>query len=132
MGTIINVGSVLCGFCVNCVTDVPDVNGRMWRMTYEKNGAELVWLERDDEVKTFVIAFKTLPEDDTGVAHILEHSVLAGSEKYPVKSPFDEMRKSSVRVFMNAMTSRDATYYPFSTRNDADYLNLADVRSARK
>lgn len=127
MGTIINVGSVLCGFCVNCVTDVPDVNGRMWRMTYEKNGAELVWLERDDEVKTFVIAFKTLPEDDTGVAHILEHSVLAGSEKYPVKSPFGEMRKSSVRVFMNAMTSRDATYYPFSTRNDADYLNLADV-----
>lgn len=127
MSTIIDVGTVICGFCINSFTDVPDVNGRLWRMTYEKNGAELVWLERDDEVKTFVVAFKTLPEDDTGVAHILEHSVLAGSEKYPVKSPFDEMRKSSVRVFMNAMTSRDATYYPFSTRNDADYLNLADV-----
>ncbi len=124
---MLNVGSVICGFHVDSVTDIPDVDGRMWRMTYEKNGAELLWLERDDEVKTFVIAFKTLPEDDTGVAHILEHSVLAGSEKYPVKSPFDEMRKSSVRVFMNAMTSRDATYYPFSTRNDADYLNLADV-----
>lgn len=125
--SMITVGVTLSGFHVDSVTDVPDVGGRMWRMTYEKNGAELVWLERDDEVKTFVIAFKTLPEDDTGVAHILEHSVLAGSEKYPVKSPFDEMRKSSVRVFMNAMTSRDATYYPFSTRNDADYLNLADV-----
>ncbi len=124
---MIAVGVTLSGFHVDSVTDVPDVGGRMWRMTYEKNGAELVWLERDDEVKTFVIAFKTLPEDDTGVAHILEHSVLAGSEKYPVKSPFGEMRKSSVRVFMNAMTSRDATYYPFSTRNDADYLNLADV-----
>ena len=124
---MITVGVTLSGFHVDSVTKVPDVGGRMWRMTYEKNGAELVWLERDDEVKTFVIAFKTLPEDDTGVAHILEHSVLAGSEKYPVKSPFDEMRKSSVRVFMNAMTSRDATYYPFSTRNDADYLNLADV-----
>lgn len=124
---MLNVGSAICGFHVDSVTDVPDVGGRMWRMTYEKNDAELVWLERDDEVKTFVIAFKTLPEDDTGVAHILEHSVLAGSEKYPVKSPFDEMRKSSVRVFMNAMTSRDATYYPFSTRNDVDYLNLADV-----
>ena len=124
---MITVGAALSGFHVDSVTDVPDVGGRMWRMTYEKNGAELVWLERDDEVKTFVIAFKTLPEDDTGVAHILEHSVLAGSEKYPVKSPFGEMRKSSVRVFMNAMTSRDATYYPFSTRNDADYLNLADV-----
>jgi len=127
VNTIIDVGTVVCGFCVNSFSDIPDVGGRLWRMTYEKNGAELVWLERDDEVKTFVIAFKTLPEDDTGVAHILEHSVLAGSEKYPVKSPFDEMRKSSVRVFMNAMTSRDATYYPFSTRNDADYLNLADV-----
>ncbi len=121
------VGSLLFGFHVDSVTDVPDVNGRLWRMTYQKNGAELVWLERDDDVKTFVIAFKTLPEDDTGVAHILEHSVLAGSEKYPVKSPFGEMRKSSVRVFMNAMTARDVTYYPFSTRNDQDFLNLADV-----
>ena len=125
--SMITVGVTLSGFHVDSVIDVPDVGGRLWRMTYEKNGAELVWLERDDEVKTFVIAFKTLPEDDTGVAHILEHSVLAGSEKYPVKSPFGEMRKSSVRVFMNAMTSRDATYYPFSTRNDVDYLNLADV-----
>ena len=115
---MLNVGAVMFGFHIDSVTNIPDVNGRLWRMTYEKNGAELIWLERDDDVKTFVIAFKTLPEDDTGVAHILEHSVLAGSEKYPVKSPFDEMRKSSVRVFMNAMTSRDVTYYPFSTRND--------------
>lgn len=124
---IVNVGSLICGFRVDSVTEAPDVGGRMWRMTYEKNGAELIWLEREDDVKTFSIAFKTLPEDDTGVAHILEHSVLAGSEKYPVKSPFDEMCKSSVRVFMNAMTSRDVTYYPFSTRNDVDYLNLTDV-----
>lgn len=124
---IAEMAAVLFGFKVVSVTNVPDANGRLWRMTYEKNGAELLWLERDDVVKTFVIAFKTLPEDDTGVAHILEHSVLAGSEKYPVKSPFDEMRKSSVRVFMNAMTARDVTYYPFSTRNDKDFLNLADV-----
>jgi len=122
-----DVGSVFHGFHIDSVADVPDAGGRMWRMTYEKNGAELVWLDRADEVKTFVIGFKTLPEDDTGVAHILEHSVLAGSEKYPVKSPFDEMRRSSVCVFMNAMTSRDATYYPFSTRNDTDFLNLEDV-----
>jgi len=124
---MLNVGGALCGFHIDSVTDIPDVGGRMWRMTYEKNGAELIWLEREDEVKTFVVAFKTLPSDDTGVAHILEHSVLAGSEKYPVKSPFDEMRKSSACVFMNAMTSRDATYYPFSTRNDKDFLNLEDV-----
>lgn len=124
---MIEVGAVIFGFIVNSVTELPDVEGRMWRMTYEKNGAELVWLERNDEVKTFVISFKTLPEDDTGVAHILEHSVLSGSGKYPVKSPFDELRKSSLRVFMNAMTGRDRTYYPFSTRNNQDYLNLADV-----
>lgn len=124
---VAEIAAVMFGFKVESVTNVPDVNGRLWRMTYEKNGAELVWLERDDEVKTFVIAFKTLPEDDTGVAHILEHSVLSGSEKYPVKSPFGEMRKSSVRVFMNAMTARDVTFYPFSTRNGKDFLNLADV-----
>ncbi len=127
MCPLFKIGSIVSGFLVESVTEVPDVGGRMWRMTYEKNGAELVWLERKDEVKTFAIAFKTLPEDDTGVAHILEHSVLSGSEKYPVKSPFDEMRKSSLRVFMNAMTARDKTYYPFCTRNDQDFLNLADV-----
>ena len=124
---MLETGMIISGFRVEKFTDVPDVNGRLWRMKYEKNGAELVWLERKDEVKTFVIAFKTLPEDDTGVAHILEHSVLSGSEKYPVKSPFDELRKSSLRVFMNAMTARDKTYYPFSTRNNQDFLNLAEV-----
>ena len=123
----INIGAVLFGFRVEKVTDLPDVHGRLWRMTYERNGADLVWLERDDEVKTFVIAFKTLPENDTGVAHILEHSVLCGSRKYPVKSPFDELRKSSLCVYMNASTWRDKTAYPFSTRNDTDFLNLADV-----
>lgn len=124
---MLETGSEICGFRIEKCTGVPDVGGRLWRMTYEKNGAELIWLERRDDVKTFVIAFETLPEDDTGVAHILEHSVLAGSEKYPVKSPFDELRKSSLRVFMNAMTARDRTYYPFSTRNDQDFLNLAEV-----
>lgn len=127
MLTMLTVGMTLFGFHVDSVKEVPDVGGRMWHMTYEKNGAELLWLEREDEVKTFTIAFKTLPTDDTGVAHILEHSVLSGSEKYPAKSPFNELRKSSVNVFLNAMTSKDMTYYPFSTRNDADFLNLADV-----
>jgi Zn-dependent M16 (insulinase) family peptidase len=124
---LLEIGAVVFGFSVQSVTALPDVDGRMWRLTYEKNGAELVWLERPDPVKTFAIAFKTLPDDHTGVAHILEHAVLSGSAKYPVKSPFDELRKSSLRVFMNAMTARDTTYYPFSTRNDRDFLNLADV-----
>ena len=83
-------------FTGQSVTELPEVPGRLWRMTYEKNGAELAWLERDDENKTFAIAFKTVPEDSTGVAHILEHSVLCGSKKYPVKEPFVELLKSSL------------------------------------
>jgi len=124
---MLKVGAVLYGFLVQSVTPVPDVGGQMWRMVYEKNGAELVWLERADDVKTFAIAFRTLPSDDTGVAHILEHSVLSGSDKYPVKCPFAELRKSSPCVFLNAMTGLDMTCYPFSTRNDKDFLNLEDV-----
>jgi len=124
---MLEVGAVVCGFLVQSVTSFPDVGGRLWRMVYEKNGAELVWLERPDDVKTFAVAFKTLPDDDTGVAHILEHAVLQGSAKYPVKSPFDELRRSSLNVFMNAMTASDVTCYPFSSRNDQDFLNLADV-----
>lgn len=121
------VGKLLSGFRVEEGTDIPDAKGRLWKMTHEKSGAVLFWLDREDEEKTFVIAFKTLPEDDTGVAHILEHAVLDGSEKYPLKSTFEELRKSSLATFMNAMTFADATYYPFATRNDADFLNLADV-----
>ena len=114
-------------FTVQSVTELPEVPGRLWRMTYEKNGAELAWLERDDENKTFAIAFKTVPEDSTGVAHILEHSVLCGSKKYPVKEPFVDLLKSSLATFLNAMTYPDKTVYPVATRNDTDFLNLIDV-----
>ena len=114
-------------FTVQSVTELPEVPGRLWRMTYEKNGAELAWLERDDENKTFAIAFKTIPEDSTGVAHILEHSVLCGSKKYPIKEPFVDLLKSSLATFLNAMTYPDKTVYPVATRNDADFLNLMDV-----
>lgn len=115
------------GFRIESVAELPDVGGRLWRMTYLKNGADLLWLERKDDVKTFSIVFKTLPDDETGVAHILEHSVLAGSRRYPVRSPFEEIRKSSPCVYINASTGRDMTDYYFSTRNSADFLNLADV-----
>lgn len=124
---MLSVGTSVAGFRVDSVADVADVGGRLWRMTYVQNGAELIWLERRDDIKTFVISFKTAPYDDTGVAHIIEHSVLCGSKKYPIKDPFREMRKNSVSVFMNAMTGNERTYYPFSTRNDKDFLNLMDV-----
>ena len=69
-------GATIHGFTVKSVTDLPEVKGRLVRMTYEKNGADLAWLDRDDDNKTFAIVFRTIPEDDTGVAHIIEHSVL--------------------------------------------------------
>ena len=79
------VGDRVGGFEVTAVTPVPEVKGTLVRMSYPKNGAELAWLDRADDNMTFSIAFRTIPQDDTGVAHILEHSVLCGSEKYPVK-----------------------------------------------
>ncbi len=114
-------------FTVDSVTELPEVPGRLWRMTYAKNGAELAWLERDDENKTFAVAFKTVPENDTGIAHIMEHSVLCGSKKYPVKEPFVDLLKSSLATFLNAMTYPDKTVYPVASRNDTDFLNLIDV-----
>ena len=118
---------ILHNFTVQSVTELPEVPGRLWRMNYAKNGADLVWLEREDENKTFAIAFKTIPGDDTGVAHIMEHSVLCGSKKYPVKEPFVDLLKSSLATFLNAMTYPDKTVYPVATRNGTDFLNLIDV-----
>lgn len=120
-------GKLLSGFRVEGATDIQDLDGRLWKMVHGKSGATLFWMERKEEVKSFFIAFRTLPEDDTGAAHILEHAVLQGSEKHPLKSPFNELRRSSMQVRMNAETSPDSTCYHFSTRIDADFLNLADV-----
>ena len=115
------------GFTVRYVQELPEIHAVLYRMTYEKNGADLVWLDRNDDNKTFSITFKTIPQDDTGVFHILEHSVLNGSRKYPVKEPFVELLKSSLQTFLNAMTFSDKTMYPVSSRNDQDFLNLIDV-----
>ncbi|MBR5093687.1 MAG: insulinase family protein [Oscillospiraceae bacterium] len=121
------VGTKLHGSVVKQVRELPELSARLWELEHEKTGAQLVWLERADENKAFSIAFKTLPEDSTGVFHILEHSVLCGSDKYPVKEPFVELLKSSVQTFLNAMTYPDKTVYPISSRNDQDFLDLMDV-----
>ena len=121
------VGTTLHGFTVERVRELPELQAKLWEMTHEKTGAQLCWLDRADENKAFSIAFKTLPEDSTGVFHILEHSVLCGSDKYPVKEPFVELLKSSVQTFLNAMTYPDKTVYPVSSRNDRDFLNLMDI-----
>lgn len=121
------VGTMIHGFLVQRVRDLPELPARLWEMEHEKTGAQLCWLDRDDENKAFSIAFKTLPEDSTGVFHILEHSVLCGSDKYPVKEPFVELMKTSLKTFLNAMTYPDKTVYPISSRNDQDFLNLMDI-----
>ena len=120
-------GTRLHGFRVRYVQPMPELKGTLYRMEYEKNGADLVWLKRPDDNKTFSIAFKTIPSDSTGVFHILEHSVLCGSVKYPVREPFVELLKSSLQTFLNAMTFPDKTMYPVASRNDQDFLNLIDV-----
>jgi len=122
-----NIGTVIHNFRINQVKKLPELNCNLWEMEHETSGAQLVWLDRADENKTFAIAFKTIPEDSTGVFHILEHSVLCGSKKYPVKEPFVELLKSSVNTFLNAMTYPDKTVYPISSRNNKDFLNLLDV-----
>lgn len=115
------------GFKIDDIRELPEIKTALYQMHYKKNGAKLVWLNRREENKTFAIAFKTLPNDDTGVFHILEHSLLCGSEKYPVSKPFVEMIKSSLQTFMNAFTFPDKTMYPVCSRNDQDFLNLMDV-----
>ncbi len=115
------------GFSELSVMLLTQLGAQLHFYRHDKTGAELIWLERASENKTFSIAFQTIPEDDTGVFHILEHSVLCGSEKYPVKEPFVELLKSSLHTFLNAMTFPDKTVYPVSSRNDADFLNLMRV-----
>ena len=123
----LTLGTTLCGFTVTRVREVKELNAELIEMRHIKTGAELCWMNDKEENKLFSVAFKTIPDDSTGVFHILEHSVLCGSEKYPVKEPFVDLLKSSMNTFLNAMTYPDKTVYPVSSRNERDYLNLASV-----
>ena len=120
-------GTIIHGFTVKDVVPLPDCGGTLYKMYHDRTSAQLAWLKRDDRNKTFAIAFKTIPSDDTGVFHILEHSVLNGSAKYPVREPFVELLKSSMQTFLNAFTYPDKTMYPVSSRNDKDFMNLISV-----
>lgn len=115
------------GFEVKRIREITDCGGTMYEMEHLKTGAQLIWMKRGGDNKTFAIAFKTIPENDTGVFHILEHSVLNGSDKYPVREPFVELLKSSMQTFLNALTYPDKTMYPVSSRNDKDFRNLMNV-----
>ena len=96
-------------------------------LRHKKTGARVICLPADDPNKTFAIAFRTPPIDNSGLTHILEHSVLCGSDKFPVKDPFVELMKTSPNTFLNAMTYPDKTIYPVSSCNDRDFANLMDV-----
>lgn len=121
------INDVVHGFRVVRKRENKELGGVLWEMEHIKTGAPLAWVDNGNDNKLFSIAFMTLPWDDTGVFHILEHSVLAGSESFPVKEPFLDLLKSSMNTFLNAMTFPDKTMYPVSSRNDQDFLNLTKV-----
>lgn len=108
-------------------TFINEINSDAFVLRHKKSGARLLLLSNDDNNKVFNIGFRTPPEDNTGLPHILEHSVLCGSDKYPVKEVFVELCKGSLNTFLNAMTYPDKTVYPVASCNDKDFQNLMDV-----
>ncbi|MCM1104555.1 MAG: insulinase family protein [Clostridium sp.] len=107
--------------------EIKDLNSQGYLLRHKKTGARVALLSNDDENKVFYIGFRTPPTDSTGVAHIIEHTVLCGSEKYPIKDPFVELVKGSLNTFLNAITYPDKTVYPVASCNDKDFQNLCDV-----
>ncbi|MEK3703683.1 insulinase family protein [Paenibacillus sp. FSL R7-0198] len=106
---------------------IEELKSDAYLLEHQKSGAKIVLLSNQDDNKVFSIGFRTPPEDDTGVAHILEHSVLCGSKKFPAKDSFVELLKGSLNTFLNAMTYPDKTIYPIASRNDHDFHNLMDI-----
>ncbi len=106
---------------------IEDLNSESFLMRHKKTGARVALLSNDDDNKVFAIGFRTPPKNSTGVAHIIEHTVLCGSKQFPVKDPFVELVKGSLNTFLNAMTYPDKTVYPVASCNDADFQNLMNV-----
>ena len=120
-------GTTHAGFTVTRVEELPEISGQAYLMRHDATGARALWLACADTNRSFAISFKTPPADDTGVFHILEHSVLCGSKRYPVKEPFVNLLKTSMQTFLNAMTFPDKTMYPVASTNVADLENLMGV-----
>lgn len=120
-------GGVTAGFELEKKQYVEAKKATLYTLRHKKCGARLLYFDRADLNKTFAVSFKTLPENDTGVFHILEHSVLNGSEKFPVKEPFVSLLQSSMQTFLNAYTFGDKTMFPVSSRNEQDLFNLMSV-----
>ena len=105
------------GFEIIQEREIPELNTKARLFRHVRTGAQLLSLENRDENKVFAITFRTPPSDGTGIAHIMEHSVLCGSQKYPVKEPFVELLKGSLNTFLNAFTFPDKTCYPVASQN---------------
>jgi hypothetical protein len=120
-------GKNFAGFTLDSIRDISEINSTAYIFTHEKTGARLLKLRNVDDNRVFSICFRTPPDDDSGLPHILEHSVLTGSRKFPTKEPFVELLKSSLNTFLNAMTYPDKTMYPVASKNEKDFFNLMDV-----
>jgi len=111
------VGQSYSGFTLKESQYIEEIHTQVYLFRHDFLGCPLFALKNKDNNKTFTAAFNTIPANSTGVAHILEHSVLMGSNKYPIKDVFGELNKGGLTTFLNAMTGSDITYYPFATRN---------------
>ncbi|XP_049882571.1 presequence protease, mitochondrial [Pectinophora gossypiella] len=123
----IQPGKTVYGFICTDIEHIKEYNMTAYLLTHEKTKTEYLHLERDDPNNVFSVGFRTTPQDSMGTPHILEHTVLCGSEKYPVRDPFFKMLNRSLATFMNALTGPDYTFYPFSSQNEVDYRNLQKV-----
>lgn len=122
-----DINKIYSGFELLSIKKIKDLDSNLYEFKHKQSGGTLLYLDSDDTNKCFAIGFKTLPEDSTGVCHIIEHSVLCGSKKYPVKEPFVNLLKGSMATFLNAFTSSDYTMYPVASQNDKDFNNLMSV-----
>jgi hypothetical protein len=123
----LRVGDRRHGFTVLRVEEIPDIRVTAYEMEHDKTSAKVIHLHCDDRENLYSIGFRTPPRDSTGVAHILEHSVLAGSETYPLKDAFNELARGSLQTFINAFTYPDKTIYPVASQIRNDFFNLARV-----
>lgn len=127
MDNLLNKLKELTKYTVEYFEHLDDCHGEGYVLRHKKSGARIALIANDDNNKCFAVGFRTPPADDTGVAHILEHSVLCGSKKFPAKDPFVELMKGSLNTFLNAITFSDKTIYPVASCNDKDFANLMDV-----
>ncbi len=123
----LKIGDEISGCQIRRMADLKEIDSIYYELKHQATGARHVHISTADKENTFSVAFKTVPSDSSGVAHILEHTVLCGSRRYPVRDPFFSMLKRSLSTFMNAFTASDWTMYPFATQNPKDFYNLMDV-----